>query len=60
MAYYVEDKKEKLYRAVEAMYHKGYSIEEIERRTGLSHLETLDTVQKIFALSQRKLRREAL
>lgn len=59
MSYYDDEKKrEQKYRAVEAMYHKGYSAEEIARQLGLSLLETYDMMQKVYALLQRKHRRE--
>lgn len=48
------ERKARCYRTVEAMYHKGSDTEAISMATGLTKLETLDTVQKIFALNFQK------
>ena len=48
------------YRKVEAMYRNGLSIDEIQRATDLSRMETLDIVQKIFAMDMRRSFKEGL
>lgn len=45
------------YRQIEAMYHKGYSSEEIARNMNMSKIDVLDYVQKIFAMDMRKRQR---
>lgn len=48
-----KDKQASYYRKVEAMYRKGYSTREIMNAFGLSEMEVLDTIQKIFALDMK-------
>lgn len=55
MAKYTNEEYQNMkYRQVEAMYHKGLSIEEIMRCSGLTKLSVLDLTQKIFAFDMRK------
>ena len=55
-----KDVMENAYRKVEAMYRNGFSIDEIQRATDLSRMETLDIVQKIFAMDMRRSFKEGL
>ena len=42
------------YRCVEAMYRRDCTVEEIINSTGISKMEVLDIIQKIFALDMKK------
>ena len=42
------------YRKTEAMYRKGYSVSEICTATEQSPISVICTMQKIFAMDQRK------
>lgn len=42
------------YRVVEAMYHKGFSYDEVADQTGLSSVEVLDIFQKVFAIEESR------
>ena len=50
-------KSKDVYPKVEAMYRRGCSNEEIMQSLKLSKIETLDIVQKIFAIDIRKSNR---
>lgn len=52
-----EEKYNKNYRKVEAMYRKGYDNKTIMDNMELSRFETLDMIQKIFAIDQMRLER---
>ena len=47
-------KKDFAYRRAEAMYHKGYGTNEIAKAIGLTKMDTLDILQKIFHLEEIK------
>lgn len=48
-------KYDRVYRRVDAMYHKGFSIEEIVKQfPNLPRFEVLDIIQKIDALERIK------
>lgn len=50
-----QDKYDKVYRKVEAMYRKGYNNETIIKQFQyLSKVEVLNMIQKIFALDMIK------
>ena len=42
------------YRCVEAMYRRGCTVDDIVNSTGISKMDVLDIVQKIFALDMKK------
>ena len=42
------------YRKIEAMYRKGCSVSEICTATGQSPISVICTMQRIFAMDQRK------
>ena len=50
-------KNEGIYRVVEAMYHKGYTYDEVAGQTGLSSVEVLDIFQKVFAIEELRRNR---
>ena len=52
-----EEKYNKNYRKVEAMYRKGYDNKTIMDNMELPRFETLDMIQKIFAIDQMKAER---
>ena len=53
MKYETKDERlSRVYRSVEAMYRKGYSVKDISRNLKLSMMDTYDICQKIFALDQ--------
>ena len=52
-----ERKNEGIYRVVEAMYHKGYTYDEVAGQTGLSGVEVLDIYQKVFAIEELRRNR---
>lgn len=52
-----EEKYNKNYRKVEAMYRKGYDNKTIMDNMELPRFETLDMIQKIFAIDQMRLER---
>lgn len=46
-----ESNKDRNYRKIEAMYRKGYEIEQIVRSCpDMCEFEVIDVIQKIFAL----------
>ena len=47
-----EEKYNKYYRKVEAMYRKGYDNKTIIDNMSLPKFETLEMIQKIFAIDQ--------
>lgn len=49
-----EEKYNKNYRKVEAMYRKGYDNKTIIDNVQLPKFETLEMIQKIFAIDQIK------
>lgn len=50
-----ESKYDRIYRRIEAMYHKGFSIEGIVKQfPNLPRFEVLDIIQKIDALERIK------
>lgn len=53
-----EERKEKAWRKVEAMYRQGYETDKICKATGLSRLECLDVQQYIFAMDMRREEKE--
>lgn len=55
--YREEEKYNKNYRKVEAMYRKGYDNKTIMDNMELPRFETLDMIQKIFAIDQMKAER---
>lgn len=42
------------YRCVEAMYRRRCTVDNIVNSTGISKMDVLDIVQKIFALDMKK------
>lgn len=42
------------YRKVEAMYRKGFNIDNMVIQLGISKMDVLDMVQKVFAMDMRK------
>lgn len=42
------------YRCVEAMYRRGCTVDDIVNSIGISKMDVLDIVQKIFALDMKK------
>lgn len=48
-----EEKLKNNYRKVEAMYRKNKPTDDIARSVGLSRIDTLDIIQKIFALDMK-------
>ena len=55
MRYEIINNMDKYYKKIEAMYHQGYTVENIQHACpGLSKLETLDAMQKIYAYGIRK------
>ena len=52
--YRYEEKYYKNYRKVEAMYHKGYDKKTIIDNMQLPKFETLEMIQKIFAIDRIK------
>lgn len=42
------------YRCVEAMYRRVCTVDDIVNSTGISKMDVLDIVQKIFALDMKK------
>lgn len=57
MRYVWENTADGRYRKIEAMYRKGFAIQDIARSVGLSYLQTIDVVQRIFAMDVRKRER---
>ena len=51
-----EEWLDRKYRQIEALYRKGFNIDEIVRCSGLTRLAVLDITQKIFALDMKKSR----
>lgn len=49
-----EERMDKAYKKVEALYHKGYDAKGIMRATGLNKLDTIDIMQKVFYMNVRK------
>lgn len=49
-----EDRLANNYRKVEAMYRRGFNVNDIARAIGLSLMDTYDITQKIFALDIKK------
>lgn len=49
-----EEWLDRKYRQIEALYRKGFNIDEIVRCSGLTRLAVLDITQKIFALDMKK------
>ena len=52
-----EEKYNRNYRKVEAMYRKGCDNKTIMDNMELPRFETLDMIQKIFAIDQMRLER---
>lgn len=52
-----QEKASEQYRAIEAMYRKGYSTSEIARSTKLPLVNILDVTQKIFAMDMMRMGR---
>lgn len=50
-------KNEGVYRVVEAMYHKGFTCDEVANQTGLSGVDVLDIFQKIFSIEESRRNR---
>lgn len=49
-----EERLDRKYRQIDALYRKGFNIDEIVRCSGLTRLAVLDITQKIFAFDMRK------
>ena len=53
-----KEERDAIYRQIEAMYHKGYSNEEIIKHfPDLAKFEVLDIIQNIFGREQVKKER---
>lgn len=52
-----QERSNEQYRAIEAMYRKGYSTSDIARQLKLPRTNVLDVTQKIFAMDMRRMGR---
>ena len=49
-----EERLDRKYRQIEALYRKGFNIDEIVRCSGLTRLAVVDITQKLCAFDMRK------